>query len=119
METVNPTKIHTSKCPKLYGGDCNCDSYHTFGELYDQRSEVYIALCRIHDKEIWRSHTHSDGTCYQGWFIMGIGKEKGSQISFHLAEKYWDETTFAETLEQAPEWDKHTSADVILRLKKL
>jgi hypothetical protein len=50
---------------------------------------------------------------------MGIGKEKGKQISYHLPLSRWDETYFAETLDKAPEWDGHTSADVLERLKTL
>ncbi len=32
---------------------------------------------------------------------MGIGKEKGEQITYHLPLSKWDETNFAETLESA------------------
>lgn len=114
------------------------DGYHTIAELYDHRITLYIALCRCmesfisqnqqamtgremeHPMRPWRSKTHSDGKpAYEGWFIMGIGKEKGKQISYHLPLSRWDETEFAETLEQAPEWDGHTSADVLERLKEL
>ena len=66
---------------------------------------------------IIRSKVHYSPT--DGWFIMGIGKEKGNQISYHLPLSRWDETDFAETLDQAPEWDGHTSQDVLERLKTL
>ena len=105
------------------------DGYHTIEELYDHRITLYIALCRelanrLRPSEwpslVWRSKTHSDGKlAYEGWFIMGIGKEKGEQISYHLPLSRWDETSFAETLEKAPEWDGHTSANVLERLKRL
>lgn len=111
------------------------DGYHTIAELYDHRITLYIALCRIisickvittedleHLKSIrpWRSKTHSDGKpAYEGWFIMGIGKEPGKQTSYHIPLARWDETDFAETLDKAPEWDGHTSDDVLNRLKSL
>ena len=107
------------------------DGYHTIEELYDHRVTLYIVLGREiawHAKAhagqcinppVWRSKSHSDGSTMDGWFIMGIGKEKGSQISYHLPLSRWDETYFAETLDQAPEWDGHTSQDVLNRLKKL
>ena len=102
------------------------DGYHTMDELYDHRIELYIALCRTmqtHDElcavPIWRSELHADGKRYDGWFILGIGKEKGSQISYHLPMHRWGDTDFAETLENAPVWDGHTPADVINRLKSL
>lgn len=113
------------------------DGYHTIAELYDHRITLYIALCKQIDdfalfrKNIcgnniefddlpWRSKVHGDGNpAYEGWFIMGIGKEEGKQISYHIPLSRWEETDFAETLEQAPSWDGHTSNDVLNRLKEL
>lgn len=108
------------------------DGYHTIAELYDHRVTLYIALGReiawhaekhagqCINPPVWRSKTHGDGKpAYEGWFIMGIGKEKGKQISYHLPLDRWEETNFAETLDKAPEWDGHTSADVLERLKGL
>lgn len=113
------------------------DGYHTFTELYDHRVTLFIALCRLITMDLieyenengelsidrkklpWRSKKHSDGSEFEGWFIMGIGKEPGKQISYHLPVDSWDETDFAETLEQAPEFDGHTPQDVIQRLKNL
>ena len=64
------------------------DGYHTFGELYEHRIILFIALCRAYSEDVteyksvpvWRSKLHSDGTIFDGWFIMGINKEKGKQI---------------------------------------
>jgi hypothetical protein len=103
--------------------ECDCDGYHTFEELYDHRITLYITLCailRLHTNlPIWRSKKHSDGTEWKGWFILGISEMKGRQITYHLPIERWDETTYALTYEQAPEWDGHTSDDVISRLKTL
>ena len=111
------------------------DGYHTFQELYDHRHALFIAFCKERnlvrillkkegtimngDSTVWRSKFHSDGSEYEGWFILGIGKETGSQISYHLPMSLWDDTDFAETLDNAPAWDGHTSADVLKRLKTL
>lgn len=116
------------------------DGYHTFAELYDHRITLFIALCKSRvainhcykcDREVecsaedygvvdvWRSKVHSDGTSFDGWFIMGIGQNKRAQITYHIPLSRWEETNFAETLVRAPEWDGHTSADVLERLKKL
>ena len=119
---MNPTKQHSMKCPKLYGKKCTCDGYHTYDELYDHRITIYIALCRfIYNKGplVWRSKFHSDGTAWDGWFILGIFKQKGQQITYHLPMDRWDETTFASECPKAPEWDGHTPQDVLERLKKL
>lgn len=108
------------------------DGYHTFNELYDHRITLYITLCRHkHDllaienpgkHLVWRSKRHSDGELCFGTgtqFVLGIGTEKGKQITYHIPVERWEETEFAETLEKAPEWDGHTPADVIERLKQL
>jgi hypothetical protein len=111
------------------------DGYHTFTELYAHRIQLFISLCRSKklartmlekqgtvmngETQVWRSKLHSDGKAWDGWFIMGINKAPGEQISYHLPESYWAETDFAETLELAPKWDGHTPADVITRLKTL
>lgn len=102
------------------------DGYHTFDELYEQRHALFIALCHVlNDADCppyprpWRSKFHSDGTAFNGWFVLGIGKNKGSQMTFHLPMSYWDETDDTETLEKAPEFDGHTSQDVIQRLLKI
>ena len=105
------------------------DGSHSFEELYDHRITLYIALCKmISEKngdgispihEIWRSKLHSDGSSYEGWFILGIDKDPGMQITYHLPMDRWGDTNFAETLDNAPEWDKHTHVDVLERIKKL
>lgn len=104
------------------------DGYHTFEELYDHQITLFIALCKSiknlgaqppYSPEIWRSKVNGDGTAWDGWFVMGIGKEIGKQITYHLPLSRWEEADFAETLEQAPEFDGHTSNDVLERLKNL
>jgi len=110
------------------------DGYHTIAELYDHRIALFIALCLLLKRQedvighipegesfVWRSKYHSDGELAFGgeWFVLGIGKEKGYQITYHLPISRWDETNFAETLDRAPEYDGHTSADVLERLKQL
>lgn len=105
------------------------DTYHTIDELYDHRITLFIALCKAFAtmnniventvKKIWRSEAHSDGSKWDGWFILGIDKAEGEQITYHLPMTRWDDTEFAETLEVAPKFDGHTAADVLVRLKAL
>lgn len=111
-----------------YGGDTMdvSDGYHTMDELYDHRITLYITLCRsIQGRQnsgiprVWRSKLHGDGKGLPGWFLLGIGFDKGKQITYHVPLARWDETQFAETRERAPDFDGHTSADVLERLKTL
>lgn len=102
------------------------DGYHTFNELYQHRIVNFMALCRFvniqyvdsPEHRIWKSRKHSDGSVWDGWFILGIGTAPGEQITYHLPGKYWDLCEF-EALEQAPDFDGHTSADVLERISKL
>lgn len=101
------------------------DGYHTFAELYDHRIALFIALCARIDAvsptgHVWRSKLHSDGTGFDGWFIMGIGTEPGEQITYHLPMSAWPATDWLGTeFARAPEFDGHTSADVLERIRRL
>lgn len=109
------------------------DGYHTFNELYEHRIVIFITLCRllalkrevlaqnnkVYVPKVWRSKTHSDGSVWDGWFILGIDMSKGSQITYHLPDSKWDDCRFADTLDKAPEFDGHTSEEVLKRLMNL
>ncbi len=109
----------------IEGENIKCsDGFHTFDELYEHRIVLFIALCKQYRKHnyssIWKSMNHSDGSSYEGWFIMGINQEEGKQISYHLPIKLWSICeSIAETLDKAPKWDGHTSNDVLQRLTQL
>lgn len=105
------------------------DGYHTMDELYEHRIILFITLIRQlfylvgqdgERAEVWCSKLHSDGSSFDGWFIVGIGTDYGGQITYHLPLKYWNEViNWALYRERAPEYDGHTSADVLERLKSL
>lgn len=110
------------------------DGYHTFDELYEHRFALFIALCRAYNNQfdgtheiidgkmvprVWRSKLQSDGNMYPGWFIAGINHAKGEQITYHLPLRLWIAMDDFHTLEKAPEFDGHTSQDVITRLLEI
>ena len=46
------------------------DGYHTFKELYEHRTALFMNLVNIVDNS-WKSKYHSDGErAYDGWFIL-------------------------------------------------
>lgn len=99
------------------------DGYHTFGELYEHRTILYLALisCAKTDNDflIWYSDTHYDGEQFPGWLIVGIeNTETGEQISYHIEDKYEYllKSLGVIKLEKGKKWDGHTSQDVIDRL---
>jgi hypothetical protein len=107
------------------------DGYHRFSELYEHRIQLYIVLCafiamvdqtnsirRKTESRVWKSKLHSDGSCFEGWFVLGIHKEKGRQITYHLPMEKWEDVFFAEELDRAPEWDGHSGEEVLVRLKE-
>lgn len=97
------------------------DGYHTFTELYSHRVKLWIVLCAQlaagPGAPVWRSRYHSDGSSISGWFLLGVGKLFGEQMTYHLPDVFWpDCSRFAETLDFAPPFDGHTSGDVLTRL---
>lgn len=99
------------------------DSYHTFDELYDHRRELSRIMLTLLDElyqsgqskfRVWKSKLHSDGTMFDGYFVVGCETPYG-QISYHYDFKYWDHFDLTE-YDNAPEYDGHTSQNVIERL---
>lgn len=70
-----------------------------------------------HPSFSWRSKLHSDMTMYDGMFIAGMYLPEGD-ITYYLPMSLWsvlDRSNIA-TLDTAPEFDGHTSNDVLYRL---
>ena len=95
---------------------------YTRGSHADDFVVLWIKLCErlSGQKYIWASVKHSDGSTFGDWFVLGMNDEKGKQITYHLPARYWNEVCeFANILEKAPEFDGHTSDDVLERIKKI
>lgn len=105
------------------------DGYHSFKELYEHRFRLWIELCKGVAKDsfneglttenpVWISSMHSDNSSYDGWFMLGCEKATGEQMTYHLPNRLWPECiTFARLMAKAPEFDGHTSQDVLKRLE--
>ena len=92
------------------------DGFHTFNELYDHRCVLFLAFLTLANNG-WYSEKHSDGSVWDGWFIAGIELTEGEQITYHLPNKYLKTASQRlRYLECAPEWDGHTSCEVLERL---
>ncbi len=107
---------------KAAGGDIGAisDGYHTFDELYEHRCRLFIVVCMFFRDISWCSKKHSDGSEWPGWFILGLVHEKSGQITYHLPEKHWEKVSAViKVLDKAPEWDGHTSQDVLNRLDEI
>jgi len=94
------------------------DGFHTFDELYEHRTMLFFALMRAHPERAWRSLRHADGSRFEDYFICGINLSSGP-VTYHCPVRYWTllDGLGIETLERAPEWDGHTSRDVVERLR--
>lgn len=95
------------------------DGYHTFDELYDHRCTLFLTLLSVNPEISWISTKHHDGTSWDGWFIAGMNLPNGN-VTYHLPAAMWSLAceTKAAVLDRAPEWDGHTSADVVKRLQQ-
>ncbi len=120
---VNPLhKIDTGKIS---------DGYHTLKELYDHRVELFITMCRFICKYPQAGHEVfrvvppveldvNDQDYIPGWFLMGINREQGKQITYHLPMDRWEDTSFATNVGVNDyDWDTHSSGDVLQRLRLL
>lgn len=94
------------------------DGYHTFNELYHHRAVLFSVICNAFKSCAWKSKKHSDGTMYDGMFIVGIDTPEGSATYHYDIEPYWNMFDIKE-LDNAPEWDGHTPDDAISRIAGL
>lgn len=110
-KVISNSNYLAGRIPKAYKVKGKHDTITEEG-LYDGEKSI---------NHVWRSLKHSDGERAFGgiWFVLGIFKTPGIQITYHLPIEKWDDCEFAETLDTAPEWDGHTSSDVLGRLKQL
>ena len=94
------------------------DGWHTFGELYEFRMSLSIALLNTNPEISWKSKQHDDGSMFDGgYFICGIETPKG-QVTNHYKIEHWESFNVTE-FEHAPKWDGHTAKDSIERLISL
>lgn len=94
------------------------DGYHTFNELYHHRAILFSVICNTYSARAWKSKKHSDGTMYDGMFIVGIQTNEGPATYHYDIEPYWDMFNVRE-LPNAPEWDGHTPDDAIRRIQSI
>lgn len=96
------------------------DGYHTFNELYEHRVALFILVMSLMPEKSWRSEFHADSTRFEGWFVAGLDTPFG-QITYHLPMNVWDDPALdgIKKLSTGPEFDGHTSSDVLDRLAKL
>ncbi len=87
------------------------DGYHTFDELYFHRMVLFSIICNQNKEKAWKSLKHADGSMFEGYFIVGINTEKG-QFTYHHQIYCWGMFE-VQILEFAPEWDGHTSDDIM------
>lgn len=95
------------------------DGYHTFNELYDHRCTLFLALMASNPALSWVSKKHHDESEWSGWFIAGMDLPTGT-VTYHLPDSMWVAAgkTGASILESGKEWDGHTAADVVTRLRE-
>jgi len=93
------------------------DTKHSFGELYNHRIMLFMAFMVMNPKISFRASYHNDGTFFEGNFIAGMQLPQG-QITYHIPLEYWNMLSDKgiKTQDFAPEWDGHSSDDVIERL---
>lgn len=94
------------------------DGYHTFNELYHHRAVLFSVIVKAFPEKAWKSRQHSDGSMFEGMFIVGIDTLDGPATYHYHLDPYWDMFACRE-IDRAPEWDGHTAAQAIERIRKL
>lgn len=97
------------------------DGYHTFDELYDVRMLYHAYAVKAWmdmGYYVTKSWRHPDGEeCFGGdWFIV-VAYLPSGQVSSHYHGDHWNLFSVPEVY-SAPEFDGHTTEDVIERLKE-
>lgn len=93
------------------------DGFHTFDELYYHRMILFAMVCNTYSNKAWKARKHHDGTMYDDYFIVGIETIEG-QFTYHYHKDNWSMFKITE-LTLAPEYDGHTSDDVVRLLSLL
>lgn len=96
------------------------DGYHTFEELYYQRTVLLSIICNTNPNISWKSKKHFDeenDPMFEGCFIIGINTPTG-EATYHIKLKYWEMFDVPE-IEHAPKYDGYSSDEVLKRLQTL
>jgi hypothetical protein len=87
------------------------DGYHTFGELYEHRAVLFIALMKLNPQLSWYAARHEDDSMFPSFFIAGMQLPVG-QVSYHLRiDPWWQLLQNGGHIPcriNAPKWDGHT-----------
>lgn len=87
------------------------DGYHTFGELYEHRAALFIALMKLKPEISWYSLCHEDGSSIPDFFITGVQLPSG-QVSYHMRLDPWwlllQKGVHIPCRINSPKWDGHT-----------
>lgn len=94
------------------------DGYHTFNELYAHRVRLFSTLMCAYPDQAWWSYLHHDGSKWDGWILAGIDTPAGP-VTYHLPVSEVPMLPEGTELARGKEWDGHTAADVLERLKSL
>ena len=112
--------IKTSKIEGNISTKDISDVYHTFRQLYNQRTILFALVCNSYKEYAWKSKKHYDeenDPMFDGDFIVGINTPKGV-ASYHIKLEYWDLFQVKE-IKKAPKYDGYTSEEVLDRLISL
>ncbi len=96
------------------------DKWHTFGQLYAQRTALFSVICNQNKEIAWKSKKHFDeenDPMFNDSFAVGLYTPKGVAC-YHCKMKDWDLFDVAE-IERAPEYDGYTSEEAIERIMSI
>jgi hypothetical protein len=111
--------IECTKCGKSIRAKAVSDGYHTFEELYEHRSVLFISLMKQMPEKAFWTRKNKEGEEWPGWIIVGINDPIFGQISYHVSSTFIPLLDGIQEIPYNEKFDGHTSEDVLDRLKKL
>ena len=98
------------------------DGHHTFNELFDFRMSYNAALFNEWAAQgkhsVHKSYRHHTGElCFGGGYFVVVAVLPDGQISNHYKNEYWDLFDIPQAGQALVEFDNHTGAEVLSRLK--
>ena len=120
VSRINHEITSMKEASRSYSAGEVSDGYHTFNELYHHRAILFAVICHCFPDLAWKSRRHAvdDEPMYDGMFIVGINTPRGQATYHYDLEPYWELFDVKE-LPEAPEWDGHTPAMAIERIRSL
>lgn len=118
-ESINDV-IVTMKDQNILDTKKVSDKWHTFGQLYMQRTLLFSIICNQNKDIAWKSKKHFDeenDPMFNGDFAVGLNTPNGPAC-YHCKLEHWDLFDVKE-IERAPKYDGYSQEEALSRFMSI